>query len=125
MLAIYFAISDNLKTFKKMKRTRQLIIVRSDSKSTIEQLNNRTVIKDKIIQRIYTCIKRMLERISYTIVFDHLYRAENTAGKILERIIRTYSNRYRIDTFYNNKINKDVFTKNIDTISIKQCPLIE
>ena len=51
MLAIYFAIVDNLRAFKKLKRTRQIIIVRSDSKSTIEQLNEKTEIKDNLIQR--------------------------------------------------------------------------
>lgn len=52
LLAIYFAIVDNLRAFKKLKRTRQVIIVRSDSKSTIEQLNEKTEIKDNLIQRI-------------------------------------------------------------------------
>ena len=35
MLAIFFAISDNIKAFKKLKRTRQIVIIRSDSRSTI------------------------------------------------------------------------------------------
>ncbi len=88
MLAIYFAIVDNLRAFKKLKRTRQIIIVRSDSKSTIEQLNEKTEIKDNLIQRIYRSIKRMLDKVTYTIVFDYQSRTENLAGKIIENIYR-------------------------------------
>ncbi len=88
MLAIYFAIVDNLKAFKKLKRTRQVIIVRSDSQSTIEQLNKKTGIRDKLIQRIYNSIKRMLDKIAYTIVFGYQSRTKNLAGKIIENIYR-------------------------------------
>ena len=88
MLAIYFAIVDNLRAFKKLKRTRQIIIVRSDSKSTIEQLNEKTEIKDNLIQRIYNSIKRMLDRVTCTIVFDYQSRTKNLAGKIIENIYR-------------------------------------
>src|SRR5919107_2748966 len=88
MLAIFFAISDNLKTFKKIKRTRQIVIIRSDSRSTIEQLNKKAQINDKIIQRISDSIKRMLQKISFIIVFDHLNRTRNRAGRLLENIFR-------------------------------------
>jgi hypothetical protein len=88
MLAIFFAISDNLKAFKKIKRTKQIVIIRSDSRSTIEQLNNKALINDEIIQRIYESIKRMLQKICFVIVFDHLTRAKNRAGRILENIFR-------------------------------------
>lgn len=88
MLAIFFAISDNLKAFKKIKRTKQIVIIRSDSRSTIEQLNNKALINDEILQRIYESIKRMLQKICFVIVFDHLRRAKNRAGRILENIFR-------------------------------------
>lgn len=88
MLAIYFAIVDNLRAFKKLKRTRQIIIVRSDSKSTVEQLNEKTEIKDNLIQRIYKSIKRMLDKVTCTIVFDYQSRTKNLAGKIIENIYR-------------------------------------
>jgi hypothetical protein len=88
MLAIYFAIVDNLRAFKKLRRTKQIIIVRSDSKSTIEQLNEKTEIKDNLIRRIYNSIKRMLGKVTYTIVFDYQRRTENLAGKIIENIYR-------------------------------------
>ena len=88
MLAIFFAISDNLKAFKKIKRTRQIVIIRSDSRSTIEQLNNKAQINDKIIQRIYESIKRMLQKICFIIVFDHLNRTKNRAGRLLEKVFR-------------------------------------
>ena len=40
MLAIFFALFDNFKAFKKLKRTKQIVIIRSDSRSTLEQLND-------------------------------------------------------------------------------------
>ena len=88
MLAIFFAISDNLKAFKKIKRTKQIVIIRSDSRSTIEQLNNKALINDKMIQRIYESIKRILQKICFIIVFDHLKRTKNRAGRLLENICR-------------------------------------
>ena len=88
MLAIFFAISDNLKVFKKIKRTKQIVIIRSDSRSTIEQLNNKAQINDKIIHRIYESIKRMLQKICFIIVFDHLNRTKNRAGRLLEKVFR-------------------------------------
>jgi hypothetical protein len=86
MLAIYFAISDNLKVFKKFKRRKKTVIVRSDSKSTIELLNRKTGIRDDIIRRIYNSILRILKKISCNLIFDHLDRTKNAAGKILEHL---------------------------------------
>jgi hypothetical protein len=89
MLAVYFAILDNLKGFRKIKRTKKkIIIVRSDSKSTIEQLNKKIVIKDCIMMRIYNSIVRMLEKVTCNLIFDHLNRTKNSAGKILEHLRR-------------------------------------
>lgn len=51
MLAAYFAISDNLKAFRtklKKKGKRKVIVIRSDSKSTMEQLNKRSEVRDDI-----------------------------------------------------------------------------
>ena len=81
MLAIYFAISDNLKIFKtklKKRGKRKIIVIRSDSKSTIEQLNKRSKVKDEIIKRVYNSIIRIIEKISCTLVFDYL--GERTTG---------------------------------------------
>ncbi len=87
MLAVYFAILDNLRVFrKKLKRRRKIVVIRSDSKSTIEQLNKKTEIRDSIIQRIFNSISRILESLSCKLVFNHLNRTNNTAGKILEHI---------------------------------------
>ncbi len=93
MLAVYFAISDNLKVFKKFKKRKKTVIVRSDSKSTIELLNKKTGIRDDIIRRIYNSIIRILEKITCNLIFDHLNRTKNTAGKILEHLRKdsTYS----------------------------------
>jgi hypothetical protein len=77
MLAIYFAITDNSLHFgnimkkKKMKMLRQqkqgleqlTINIRSDSKSTIEQLHGLSEIRNIMLQRIYKAIKRVLNEI--------------------------------------------------------------
>ena len=86
ILAVYFAIVDNLKVFKKFKKRKKTVIVRSDSKSTIELLNRKTGIRDDIIRRIYNSIKRLLGKITCNLIFDHLDRTKNTAGKILEHL---------------------------------------
>ena len=87
MLAVYFALSDNLKTIrKKLKRKgkRKVIAIRSDSKSKIEQLNRRSKVKDDIIKRVYNSIIRIMEKVSCTLVFYYLRRNNNKAGKLLE-----------------------------------------
>jgi hypothetical protein len=86
MLAVYFAILDNLKGFKKLRRIKKTIIVRSDSKSTIEQLNKRSNIRDDLIRRIHNSILRILSKVSCNLIFDYLNRTKNKAGKILEKI---------------------------------------
>jgi len=98
MLAVYFAISDNLKTFrKKLKRKdkKKIIIIRSDSKSTIEQLNKKSKVKDSVIKRIYNSIIKIIEKITCTLVFDYLRRTSNKAGKILE-LVRKENKYYSI-----------------------------
>jgi uncharacterized membrane protein YgaE (UPF0421/DUF939 family) len=95
MLAVYFAISDNLKAFAtklKKKGKRKVIVIRSDSKSTIEQLNKRSKVKDEIIKRVYNSIVKIVGKISCTLVFDYLRRTNNRAGKILELLRK--ENRY-------------------------------
>lgn len=86
ILAVYFAILDNLKVFKKFKKRKKTIIVRSDSKSTIELLNKKTGIRDDIIRRVYNSIIRILKKIHCNLIFDHLDRTQNMAGKILEHL---------------------------------------
>jgi hypothetical protein len=68
MLAVYFAILDNLKEFRKIKRKKKIIVVKSDIKSTIEQSNKRTGIKDEIMRRIYNSIIRILGKVSCDLV---------------------------------------------------------
>lgn len=100
MLAVYFAISDNLKAFKKKlkrKGKKKIIVIRSDSKSTIEQLNRRSKVKDDIIKRIYNSIIKIVGKISCTLVFDYLRRTNNRAGKILE-LLRKENKYYNVST---------------------------
>lgn len=90
ILAIYFGLLDNLKAFKsKMKRRKKIIRIRSDSKSTVELLNNKTKMRDDIIRRVYNAIIRIIEKTNCKLKFDHLDRNKNIAGKILEKIKKT------------------------------------
>ena len=90
MLAIYFALLDNRKyltltKFVKKTMSKKISIhIRSDSKSTIEQLIGRCEIKDALIQRIYDSVNRLLHRIPQIIKFSHVRRSKNIAGILLE-----------------------------------------
>lgn len=42
------------------------------------------------MQRIHNSIKRQLENLSHTIVFDYLNRTRNAAGRTLENLTRKY-----------------------------------
>jgi ribosomal protein L1 len=89
MLAMYFALLDSLKYLtvtKHVKRTFSKnfnMQIRSDSKSTIEQLIGKCEIKDALIQRIYVSINRLLHRIPQLIKFSHVKRSRNIAGILL------------------------------------------
>ncbi len=90
LLAIYFALRDNIayiRALQKRSVKRQLVVaVRSDSKSTVEQLRGFAEIRDVMMRRIVSVIGKLMTRLGLTtIVFDHLQRAENIAGLMLER----------------------------------------
>jgi hypothetical protein len=90
MLAVYFAIADNLSEIRKLARRRKknrgvMISVRSDSKSTVEQLLGLCAIRDVIMQRISSAIAKLLARIRCTIKFDYLGRSQNIAGLLIEQ----------------------------------------
>jgi hypothetical protein len=88
MLAIYFALRDNLAQIRRtLRRTKRLVIeVRSDSKSTVEQLRGAAEIRDIVMRRIVSVIGKLLAKIGCTtIVFDHLERSRNIAGLMLEQ----------------------------------------
>jgi hypothetical protein len=107
MLAIYFAIADNCLHFRKItnsmknknmrqqkqKQQQKLTIeIRSDSKSTIEQLQGYSEIRDMILQRIFRTIRKFLKGLtttsSCTILFNYLERTRNLAGLMLEQLRR-------------------------------------
>src|ERR1051326_6039536 len=65
ILAVYFAIADNLHSIVKMsggrrKKRRVIIAVRSDSKSTIEQLRGMSEVRDLVMQRVRNVITKLL-----------------------------------------------------------------
>jgi hypothetical protein len=102
MLAIYFAITDNSLRFanimkkKKMLQQKQqgqeqlIIDIRSDSKSTIEQLHGLSEIRNIMLQRIYRAIKKLLNEITFScnILFNYLERTRNVAGLMLSSLRR-------------------------------------
>jgi len=116
MLAIYFAIIDNSLHFanimkeKKMLRQKQvprqqlIIDIRSDSKSTVEQLHGLSEIRNVMLQRIYRAIKRALNEITfpYTILFAYLERTRNIAGLMLEQLGRKRREQLIISTQLSN-----------------------
>ena len=95
MLAIYFALVDHRLHFKIMSKNtkkqqqgpQQLIIdIRSDSKSTVEQLQGLSEIRDKMLHGICRAIKKLLLGMTrYIILFNHLERSRNIAGLLLEQ----------------------------------------
>lgn len=107
MLAIYFAIADNCLHFRKItnsmknknmrqqkqKQQQKLTIeIRSDSKSTIEQLQGYSEIRDMVLQRIFRTIRKFLKGLTTTspctILFNYLERTRNLAGLMLEQLRR-------------------------------------
>jgi hypothetical protein len=87
MLAVYFALADNLKEIRKAVRRgkRVAIAIRSDSKSTVDQLLGLSTIRDSLMRRISAVIGKLLARIKCTITFDHLERSHNVAGLLIEQ----------------------------------------
>jgi hypothetical protein len=89
MLAIYFALADNQRQINRMassQRKKQLVVnIRSDSKTSIEQLQGLSEVRDNMLQRICMAIRKLLERMAFMIIFNHLERARNIAGFLLEQ----------------------------------------
>ena len=90
MLAIYFALADNLRNIKsktsKHRKRRVVIAVRNDSKSTVEQLLGLSQIRDAVMRRIFFAIANLLAKVrQIVIIFSHLQRSYNTAGLLLEQ----------------------------------------
>jgi hypothetical protein len=90
LLAIYFAIADNwadiIKRAKKRRKKKCIIIsIRSDSKSTIDQLRGLSQIRDALMYRIFSALSKLIAKFRHTITFQHLERAHNIAGILLEQ----------------------------------------
>jgi hypothetical protein len=89
MLAIYFALADNQRQIRRIadnQRRKQVVInIRSDSKTSVEQLQGVSEVRDAVMQRICAAIRKLLDKISYMIIFNHLERARNIAGLLLEQ----------------------------------------
>jgi hypothetical protein len=107
MLAIYFALADNLRQIRRIahnQRKKTIIVnIRSDSKTSVEQLQGISEVRDNIMQRIYTAIKKLLDKMAYKTVFNHLERTRNIAGLLLEQRRRKEEER-RISYLYEKKL---------------------
>jgi hypothetical protein len=89
-LAIYFALADNIRNVRRKLsnrgKRRVVIAIRSDSKSTVEQLRGVCQIRDSIMRRIFFAIANLLARVRQVIIiFAHLERSHNIAGILLEK----------------------------------------
>jgi hypothetical protein len=113
MLAIYFALADNYIHFrrigsKSMKKGRRLIVrIRSDSKSTVDQLKGISEIRDTVLQRICTAIKKLCVGMTArynntTLIFNYLERTRNIAGLLLEQRRRKQREKIIFLNQYNN-----------------------
>ena len=107
MLAIYFALADNQRQIRRIadsQRRKQVVInIRSDSKTSVEQLQGISEIRDSMMQRIYAAIRKLLDKISYMIIFNHLERARNIAGLLLEQRRRKQEEKllmYQYDKYF-------------------------
>jgi hypothetical protein len=89
MLAIYFALADNLRQIRRIaegQRKKTVVVnIRSDSKTSVEQLQGISEVRDNIMQRICSAIRHLLYRMGHRIVFNHLERTRNIAGLLLEQ----------------------------------------
>jgi hypothetical protein len=83
MLAIYFAFADNQHQINRIvgrqrKKKHLIVNVRSDSKTSVEQPQGISGIRDKVLQKIYMAIKKLSEKMIYMIIiFNHLERERN------------------------------------------------
>ena len=98
MLAIYFALVDNQRQISmlasSLKKKQIVVNIRSDSKTCIEQLQGVSKVRDAVLQRICASIKKLLDRMTYMIIFNHLERARNHAGLLLEQRRRKEIEKY-------------------------------
>jgi hypothetical protein len=89
MLAIYFAIVKNRRQISMLansNKSKQVVVnIRSDSKTCIEQLQGISKIRDAVLQRICASIRKLMDKIPYMVIFNHLERAQNQAGLLLEQ----------------------------------------
>ena len=91
-----------------MKKGRRLIVrIRSDSKSTVDQLKGISEIRDTVLQRICTAIKKLCVGMTTrynntTLIFNYLERTRNIAGLLLEQRRRKQREKIIFLNQYNN-----------------------
>jgi hypothetical protein len=89
MLAIYFAIVTNQRQISMLasinRKKRIVVNIRSDSKTCIEQLQGVSKVRDAVLRRICESIRKLLDKMPHMIIFNHLERARNHAGLLIEQ----------------------------------------
>jgi hypothetical protein len=75
MLAIYFALADNQHQINRIvgrqrKKKHLIVNIRSDSKTSVEQLQGISGIRDKVLQKIYMAIKKLSEKMIYMMIIS-------------------------------------------------------
>ena len=110
MLAIYFALADNQREIRLLtsgqKKKKIVVNIRSDSKTCIEQLQGVSKIRDAVLQRICASIRKLLDKmLAYMIIFNHLERAKNQAGLLLEQ-----KRRKEIEKFLMHQYQKQYYS---------------
>ncbi len=97
LLAIYFAVADNLaylrKSIRRVKKKNIVVAIRSDSKSTVEQLQGLSKVRDDLMWRICLSIEKLISTAREKIIFLHLKRSKNIARLLLERETRNWYKR--------------------------------
>ena len=80
-------MASNQRKRQQQQQQQQLVInIRSDSKTSVEQLQGISEVRDSLMQRICAAIKKLLEKMmSFMIIFNHLDRTRNIAGLLLEQ----------------------------------------
>jgi hypothetical protein len=100
MLAIYFALADNLRQIRRIadgQRKKTLVVnIRSDCKTSVEQLHGTSKVREVLMQRICAAISKLLDRMEYRTVFSHSESERNIARHLLVKQRRRVRDERRI-----------------------------
>lgn len=73
---------------RRTEEKRVVVNVRSDSKTSVEQLQGISEVRDSLMPMMHAAIRNLLDRMSNMIIFKHLDRTHNIAGLLLVLVYR-------------------------------------